>query len=188
MLKSLFDHNKLWKILKKMGIPDHLVWSTLKKDVPHLKTKNKPQWDSRTCTIMIKSNSIPARWVFHTLENNNTKEVFPLLWRFWAPRQVSQPGDLMKGLGNTKESDLEGQWDLIIGLPLYCGKQGLQSCRAQTKSYTPQYQRKRAVTPQETEPQLPASIGGSPVEVWVGSGSTQDRGTGSSSPRRSPLV
>ena len=45
---------------------------------------------------MIKSNSIPARWVFHKLENNNTKEVFPLLWRFWAPRQVSQPGDQTK--------------------------------------------------------------------------------------------
>ena len=21
------DHNKLWKILKEMGIPDHLIWS-----------------------------------------------------------------------------------------------------------------------------------------------------------------
>ena len=25
MLKSLIDHNKLWEILKEMGIPDHLT-------------------------------------------------------------------------------------------------------------------------------------------------------------------
>ena len=25
-LKSCVDHNKLWKILKEMGIPDHLTW------------------------------------------------------------------------------------------------------------------------------------------------------------------
>ena len=32
---------------------------------------------------------------------------------------------------------------------------------------------KGAVTPQETEPDLPASIRGSAAEVWVGSGSSQ---------------
>ena len=52
----------------------------------------------------------------HKLENNNTKQVLPLLWRFWTPRQGSQPGDLTKGLGIPRESDLEGQWDLITGL------------------------------------------------------------------------
>ena len=114
-----------------MGITDHLVWNTPKKDVPHLKTKKKPQWDSRMGTIMIKSNPIPARWVTHKLENNNTKEVFPLLQRFWAPRQSSQAGNLTKGPGIPKESDLEGQWDLIIELPQDWGKQRLQSCRAQ---------------------------------------------------------
>ena len=37
---------------------------------------------------------------------------------------------------------------------------------------------------QEAEPKLPASVGRSPVEVWVGRGSSQERGTGNRSPRR----
>ena len=37
-------------------------------------------------------------------------------------------------------------------------------------------QGKGAVTPQETEPDLPASVGGSPVEVWVVSGSLWGQG------------
>ena len=32
-------------------------------------------------------------------------------------------------------------------------------------------QREGAVTPQETEPDLPAGVGGSPVEAWAGSDS-----------------
>ena len=35
--------------------------------------------DGRRCTIMIKSNPIPTRWVTYKLENDNTKEVLPLL-------------------------------------------------------------------------------------------------------------
>ena len=65
----------------------------------------------------IKSNSIPTGWATHKLENNNTKGVLPLLWRVWAPCQASQPGDLPKGLGIPRESDFEGQWDLITWLP-----------------------------------------------------------------------
>ena len=49
----------------------------------------------------------------HKLENNNTKEVVKVL----NPTQASQPGDLTKGLEIPKDSDLEGQQDLIIGLP-----------------------------------------------------------------------
>ena len=48
---------------------------------------------------MIKSNPTPAKWMTHKLENNNTKEVLPLLWRLWAPYQASQTGGLAKGLG-----------------------------------------------------------------------------------------
>ena len=81
------------------------------------KIKKKPQRDGRKGTIMIKSNSIPTRWVTHKLENNSTKEVLPLLWRFWTPCQASRPEDTTKGLGILKESDLEAQGDLIIGLP-----------------------------------------------------------------------
>ena len=175
------------KFLKRWEYQTTWFGAHQKKDVPCLKTKNKPQWDGRTWTIMIKSNSIPARWVFHKLENNNTKEVFPLLWRFWAPRQVSQPGDLT-GTGKS-----QGIWpwrpvgfDYRTSTRL--GEIETSVLQCTKKSYTHQHQRKGAVTPRETEPKLPASVGGSPAEVWVGSGSTQDRGTGSSSPRRSPLA
>ena len=37
-------------------------------------------------------------------------------------------------------------------------------------------QRKGAATPQETEPELPASVGGSPAEAWVNKGSLQAPG------------
>ena len=63
-----------------------------KKDTPHPKTKEKPQWDGRRSPITIKSNPITAGWVTHKLENNYTTGVHPLEWRFWGPRQASQPG------------------------------------------------------------------------------------------------
>ena len=50
-----------------------------KKDTPHSKTKKKPQRDGMRGTNTIKSNPMPAEWVTHNLENNNTKEVLPLL-------------------------------------------------------------------------------------------------------------
>ena len=53
-------------------------WNPPKKDTPRSKTK-KLQQDSRREAITIKSNPIPARWVTHRLENNNTKEVLALL-------------------------------------------------------------------------------------------------------------
>jgi len=43
------------------------------------------------------------------------------------PHQASQPRDLTKGLGIPRESGLEGQQDLIIGLPQDWRKQRLQS-------------------------------------------------------------
>ena len=36
---------------------------------------------------------------------------------FQTPHQASQPGDPTKGLGISRESGLEGQQDLITGLP-----------------------------------------------------------------------
>ena len=64
----------------------------------HLISKDKEEagrWGETT----IKSNPIPVRRVTHKLEKNNTKEVLPLLWRFWTPCQASQSGDPTKGLG-----------------------------------------------------------------------------------------
>ena len=123
--------------------------------------------------ITIKSNPRPARWATHKLQNNNTKEVLPLLWWFWASCQASQPGDLTKGLGIPRESDLEGQQDLIIGLPQGWEKQRFYCWRAQTKFACTKTQGKGSVILQETEPDLTASVTGFPVEVRVGRGSPQ---------------
>ena len=49
-------------------------------------------------------------------------------------------------------------------------------------------QGKGAVTPQETEPNLPASVGGFPMEVWISSGLLRDGGTSRSSPGRGTLL
>ena len=80
---------------------------THQKDTPHPKTKEKPQWVGRTAAITIKSNPMTAGWVTHNLENTYTTEVHPLEWRFWAPRQVSQPGGPATGGGIPRESDFE---------------------------------------------------------------------------------
>ena len=49
-------------------------WDQLNKDSLCPKTKKKLQRDGRRSTIMIKPNFIPAGWVTHILENNDTKE------------------------------------------------------------------------------------------------------------------
>ena len=70
-----------------------------KKRYPCPKTKKKPEQDGRRDTITIKSNPIPTRWLTHKLENNNIKEVLPLLWRLGIPHQASHLGT-DKGTGN----------------------------------------------------------------------------------------
>ena len=118
-------------------------WTTMDRRTPEppkkwysmSKTKRPVvRWQSSTITI--KWNPITAGWVTHKLENNNTKEVLPLLQRFWTSPQVSQPGDLIKGLGIPMQSDLAGQRDLITGLSGAWGRGRLQSWRAQTKFCT----------------------------------------------------
>ena len=91
-------------------------WRTLEPTKKRYSTSKdrKPQWDGRRGTMTI--NPIPTRWAAHKLENSNSKEVLPLLWRFWVPHQASQLGDPTEGLGFPRESDFEGQWDLIMGL------------------------------------------------------------------------
>ena len=89
-------------------IIDRKTLELTKKDTPHPKTKEKPQWDGRRGAITIKSNPTTAGWVTHKLENAYTTEVHPKEWRFWASRQASQPGDLATGGGIPRESDFEG--------------------------------------------------------------------------------
>ena len=149
-------------------------WNPPQKYIPCPKTK-KAQWNSRRSTTTIKSNPIPAGLVTHKLENNNTKGVFPLLWRFWTPCQASQPGDPTKRLGIPRESDLEGQQDLIIGLPQDWRKQSLV-LESTYKIYVYQDQEKRSSDPTGDSPKLPAGVGGSPVEARIDRGLPQGRG------------
>ena len=88
-------------------IIDRKTLELTKKDTPHPKTKEKPQWDSRRGAITIKSNPTTAGWLTHKLENTYTSEVHPLEWRFWAPCQVSQPGGPATGGGIPRESNFE---------------------------------------------------------------------------------
>ena len=88
-------------------IIDRRTLELTKKDTPPPKTKEKPEWDSRSGTITIKSNPITARWVMHNGENSHTTEAHPLEWRFWASHQASQPGSLAMGGGILRESDFE---------------------------------------------------------------------------------
>ena len=70
-------------------------------------------------------------------------------------------------MGIPKDSDCEGQWDLITGLPHDMGEiDSSLGAHKQNLAYT-KTQGKGAVTPQETEPDLPAGVG----EAWINSGS-----------------
>ena len=89
----------------------------------------------------------------HKLKNSYTKEGLTLLQKFQGPQEISQPGDLAKGLRTSREFDFEGQWDLITELPQDWGNRPL-CIRTQKKG---------TVTPQETKPDLPVSVQESPV-------------------------
>ena len=135
--------------------------------------KKKLQQDGRMGTIAIKSNPITVRWVTHRLENRNTKDVLTLLWRFWTPCQFSQPEDPTKGLGIPRESGLEGQWDLIRGLPEYWGKQTPVLEGTNKILHAPRPRGEEPWPHRKPKSKLPASVGGSPVEAWVSRGSPQ---------------
>ena len=112
-------------------IIDRKTLELTKKDTPHPKTKEKPQWDDRRGAITIKSNLITAGWVTHKLENSYTTEVHPLEWRFWAPRQASQPGGPAVGEFLENQTLKASGFDCRILTRL--GKQRLHSWRAHTK-------------------------------------------------------
>ena len=79
-------------------------------------------------------------------------------------------GSAMGG-GIPKETDFEGQRDLIAGLRQDWGKQRLHSWRAHTKQCAHWDPGEKAATPQKTEPDLPASVGGSLAEAGGSCGS-----------------
>ena len=88
-------------------ITDRKTLELTKKDTPHPKTKEKLQWDGRSGAIRVKSNPITGEWVTHRVANTYTTEAHPLEWRFWAPRQASQPGGPATGGRIHRESDFE---------------------------------------------------------------------------------
>ena len=94
-------------------------------------------------------------------------------------------GDPAKGLGIPRESDFEGQRNLITELPQDRGKQRL--LEGTNKACAPRTQRKGAVAPPETE-NLPVSVWGSPAEAWVSSGLMRGQRHCSSSPGRHVLA
>ena len=150
---------------------DRRTMEPTKKDILHLK-KKKLQQDGRRGTNRVKSDHTPARWVTHSLENNNAEKVLSLLWRFQASCQASQPGDLTKGLGIPRESDFEDQQDLITGLPQDWGNTDSTVAGHKQNRVHSKIQGKGAVSPHETEADRSAAVGGFPVEVWVSSGSS----------------
>ena len=58
----------------------------------------------------------------HKLQNNYTKEILPLLTKFYDPQEISQPGDLAKGPRTPREFDFTGQWETEPGLPVSGGR------------------------------------------------------------------
>ena len=52
----------------------------------------------------------------HKLQNNFIKEILALLRKFYDPQQISQPGDLAKGVRTSRESDFGDQCDLITDI------------------------------------------------------------------------
>lgn len=116
-VKKLINRRMFYSsLLQEHQIFNYKFWTTIdkrtlkptKKRYPCSKTK-KPQRDDRRGTITIKSNPIPAG-CDHRLENDNAKEVFTLLWRFWTLHQVKLPslGILQR---TTWRNGLEGQQD-----------------------------------------------------------------------------
>ena len=161
-----------------------------KKDAPCPKTKKKPQWDGRRDAIMLKSSPILAGWAAHKLENNNTKEVLPLLWRFWAPMSGFLPWGSGKGTWNPQGIWLWRPVGFDYRTSTRLGKTETRFWVGTNRILCVPRPREKAQWPHRTLTQdLPASVGGSPMEVWASSGSLGGgRDPGNSRPGRCPLV
>ena len=126
-------------------ITDRKTMEFTKKDTPHPKTKEKPQWDGRRGAITIKSNPITAGWVTHKLEDTYTTEVPPTGVKVLSPtsgfptwgsgngrrnsqrikhwRQAGFDYRTSTGLGETETPLLEGTHKVVCT----CGPRGRSS-------------------------------------------------------------
>ena len=108
--------------------------SLSKNDILPPKTKKQPQKDGSMGTIRTTSNTVPMAWVTHKLENSYPTEVSPPYWKFWAPCQLPQPGDLATRGEAPRERGAESQWCLILVIPQDWGQQKLRSRRLYARS------------------------------------------------------
>ena len=74
---------------------------------------------------------------------------------------------LAKGLGIPRES--EDLWDWTVGL-LQNGRNKNSTLRGHKENHVHTRTQGEGSVSQKTEPDNPVSVGGSPTEVWVGSG------------------
>ena len=147
-----------------------------RKDIPHPKIKEKPQWDGRRGAITIKSNPITTGWV-----TNKLRTIIPQKSTLWS--EGSEPHVRLPNLGVQQQEEefpenetlkASGIWLQDFDKPgghrdSTLGGHTQSSVRNRTKGEV-------AVTPYENEPDLPASVGGSPAEVGGGCGSPQGQG------------
>ena len=120
--------------------------------------------EMRVIVALLATTTTPTEQMTHKLENNYSKEVLTLLQKSWSPQQISQSGDLAKGLrttGNLICRPVGFDYRTSMGLE----KQTLGGHR-QNLMHT-KTQEKGAVTPQKAETDFPASVQESPVEAWV---------------------
>ena len=147
-----------------------------KKDTPHAKTKEKPQWDGRRGAITIKSNPITAGgWL------TNWKTLIPQKSTHWSEGTESHVRLLNLGVWQREEEFLEnqtlkasGNWLKDFGRT---GGNRDSTLGGHTQSSVHiGTQGKEQWPPGETEPDLPASVGGSPAEAGGGCGSPWGQG------------
>ena len=120
---------------------------------------------------------------------NNTEEVFPLLWRFWTPCQNSQPGNTTKGLGSP-----QGIWPWRPVRFDYRTSTGLREMETPVLKGTNKIL--RAPRPRGKEQWLHRRLNQNYMLVLEGllwrhglaGASHRDRDTGSNRPEKSPLV
>ena len=133
-------------------------WNPPQKGTTYPGAKEKPQ-DGRRGAIRIKTNTKPAGWATHKLENKDSKVVLPRLWGFQVldfPTWGSSKGTgNPQGIWSTAGFDYRTSTGLGETETLGRHKQNLVSTKTQGKG---------AVTPQKNEPYLPASLWGSLVE------------------------
>ena len=89
------------------------------------------------------------------------------------PCQASQPRDPTKGLGVPRTLALRASRIRLYDSQRTRGNRDSSLGGHKQNSVHTKTQRRGAVTPQETEPKIPASVGGPPLEALVGRDSPQ---------------